>query len=246
MGRSRKLSFEGNRSLRPAWSPDGQYVSFIANLGTRSPAVPQARRRQRSPPEPVERLPRPCRSTRHSGAATESGSSSAPSRATSSPGARAVTPRSCPWCRPPSMRSCPRFRPTGAGWRTPRTNPARSRSSCGPSPMPSRPGGRCPPPVASSRDGTPTAANCCTGRSAGQLWSVPVLPGTTFVTGQRHALPIDGARYVGQIGAWDITPDGKRFVMIRRPAGQVRGAGTCRRGEPVHRPHGTAHEMRSH
>ena len=28
-----KLSFEGNRSLRPAWSPDGQYISFIANLG---------------------------------------------------------------------------------------------------------------------------------------------------------------------------------------------------------------------
>ena len=57
--------------------------------------------------------------------------------------------------------------------------------------------------------------------SAGQLWSVPVLPGTAFVTGQAHALPIDGARYVGQIGAWDITPDGKRFVMIRQSLGKT-------------------------
>jgi hypothetical protein len=40
------------------------------------------------------------------------------------------------------------------------------------------------------------------------------------VTGQAHALPIDGTRYVGQIGSWDIAPDGKRFLMIRQALGK--------------------------
>ena len=47
-----------------------------------------------------------------------------------------------------------------------------------------------------------------------------MLPGTTFIVGQRHRLPIDGNPYVGQIGAWDITPDGKRFIMIRQALGR--------------------------
>ena len=86
--------------------------------------------------------------------------------------------RSSRWCRPPSMRSCPRFRPMGAGWRIRRTNPAPSRSMCAPSPMPSRPGGRCRPTVASIPSGVPTAANCSTGptRSCGRSPCCPARP----------------------------------------------------------------------
>ncbi len=48
----------------------------------------------------------------------------------------------------------------------------------------------------------------------------PVLPGPTFIAGQRHTLPIQGSPYVGVPGSWDITRDGKRFIMIRQGAGK--------------------------
>lgn len=48
--------------------------------------------------------------------------------------------------------------------------------------------------------------------------AVEVIPGPTFVTGRRHDLfPL--ALYVGGIGTWDLTPDDKRFVMIRGGSG---------------------------
>jgi hypothetical protein len=56
--------------------------------------------------------------------------------------------------------------------------------------------------------------------TTGQLNSVTVMPGPTFIAGQRHTLPIQGAPYVGTYGSFDITRDGKRFVMIRQGAGK--------------------------
>ncbi len=52
----------------------------------------------------------------------------------------------------------------------------------------------------------------------GALNSVEVLPGATFTPGRRLTL-FDGSVYVGGIGTWDITPDDKRFVLIRSGAG---------------------------
>jgi hypothetical protein len=50
------------------------------------------------------------------------------------------------------------------------------------------------------------------------LQAVEVLPGATFTAGRRVTL-FSGSAFLGDIGAWDITPDDKRFVLIRSGAG---------------------------
>ena len=53
---------------------------------------------------------------------------------------------------------------------------------------------------------------------AGSLTAVAVLPGATFVTGARRDL-FSTALFIGGIGSWDVTPDDRRFVMIRGGSG---------------------------
>jgi serine/threonine-protein kinase len=50
------------------------------------------------------------------------------------------------------------------------------------------------------------------------LVAVDLIPGPTFMAGRRRTLfPV--TRFVGGTGSWDLTPDDKRFVMIRSGAG---------------------------
>jgi len=53
------------------------------------------------------------------------------------------------------------------------------------------------------------------------LVAVPVLPGATFATGPRRTL-FSALRYYsdGNATTYDITPDGRRFLMIKRPVDQ--------------------------
>jgi serine/threonine-protein kinase len=53
---------------------------------------------------------------------------------------------------------------------------------------------------------------------AGMLIAVEVIPGSTFVTGRRQTL-FSVNSYIGGPQGWDLTPDDKRFVMIRAGAG---------------------------
>jgi Tol biopolymer transport system component/tRNA A-37 threonylcarbamoyl transferase component Bud32 len=50
------------------------------------------------------------------------------------------------------------------------------------------------------------------------LVAVDVIPGPTFVAGRRRTL-FAVTQFVGVTGSWDLTPDDKRFVMIRSGAG---------------------------
>jgi hypothetical protein len=52
----------------------------------------------------------------------------------------------------------------------------------------------------------------------GLLTVVEVVPGPTFVTGGRRDL-FSTALFIGGIGSWDVTPDDRRFVMIRGGSG---------------------------
>jgi eukaryotic-like serine/threonine-protein kinase len=51
-----------------------------------------------------------------------------------------------------------------------------------------------------------------------QMMSVEVIPGQAFATGRRRSL-FSLSTYVGGIGSWDLTPDDKRFLMIRAGSG---------------------------
>jgi Tol biopolymer transport system component/tRNA A-37 threonylcarbamoyl transferase component Bud32 len=55
---------------------------------------------------------------------------------------------------------------------------------------------------------------------AGRLESVEVIPGATFATG-RHTALFDGTSYAGDFSTWDITPDDRRFVLLRPRGGSV-------------------------
>ncbi len=53
---------------------------------------------------------------------------------------------------------------------------------------------------------------------------VEVLPGATFVTGERRVLfSIQGYRSATAHQQYDVTPDDQRFVMIRNPSVEERG-----------------------
>jgi serine/threonine-protein kinase len=59
-------------------------------------------------------------------------------------------------------------------------------------------------------------------KSEGQLMSVEVLPGATFVAGAQRALfPIRSYRSSTQDRFYDITPDDQRLVMIRSGSGEI-------------------------
>ncbi len=58
-------------------------------------------------------------------------------------------------------------------------------------------------------------------KGSGELVSVEILPGTTFITGEQRSLfSLDG--FVSDVfhQSYDVTPDDQRFVMIRNLGGQ--------------------------
>ncbi len=58
-------------------------------------------------------------------------------------------------------------------------------------------------------------------RGGQRLMSMEVLPGATFVTGERRVLfSTQGFRSSRNYQRYDVTPDDQRFVMIRNPGSQ--------------------------
>ena len=213
-----KLSFEGNRSLRPAWSADGQYVSFIANLGA-GPLLYRKRADGTGSTEPVPAYP---------GRATNEGYWSGDGKwlifrtlpsdifARRTSGDTTIVPL----VQTSFDEIMPSLSPDGR-WLAYSSNESGTFEAFV-RPFPNAQSARWQVSTAGGVDPrwSPDGRELLYWTNAGQLWSVPVLPGTTFVTGQAHALPIDGTRYVGQIGSWDIAPDGKHFLMIRQALGK--------------------------
>ena len=213
-----KLSFEGNRSLRPAWSPDGEYVSFIANLGT-GPLLYRKRADGSGPTEPMLVYPGRVINEAHwsrdgKWVVFRTLPSDIFARRTS--GDTTIVPL----VETPFDEIMPALSPDGR-WLAYSSNESGTFETFV-RPFPDAQSAKWQVSTAGGLDArwSPDGRELMYWTGAGQLWSVPVLPGTTFVTGQAHALPIDGSRYVGQIGAWDITPDGKRFLMIRQALGK--------------------------
>ena len=52
------------------------------------------------------------------------------------------------------------------------------------------------------------------GTQSGQVIAVAVVDGPTFIAGEQRLL-FTSPEVVGGVGAWDIAPDGERFVVIR-------------------------------
>jgi serine/threonine-protein kinase len=214
-----KLTFEGNRSLRPTWSPDGKYVGFLANQSGTSQFY-RKRADGSGQTEPVFTMPgRVINEAYLSGDGRWVLFRTIPSdifaRRTS--GDTAVVPIA----PSPAEQITPSLSPDGrwvayasnesGGFEVfvrpfPDVESARWQVSTG--------GGVEP-------RWSPDGHELLYWTLSGQLHSVAIVPGPTFVAGQRHILPIDGTRFVGQIGSWDITPDGKRFVMIFQGAGKT-------------------------
>jgi hypothetical protein len=54
----------------------------------------------------------------------------------------------------------------------------------------------------------------------GEMTSLEVKPGPTFAVGQPHALFLAGQFVLGgNAGVYDVSADGRRFVMVRLAAG---------------------------
>ena len=62
-------------------------------------------------------------------------------------------------------------------------------------------------------------------RGSGNQMAIEILPGSTFVTGERHTLfsVAPGFRLVPVHQQYDVTPDDQRFVMIRNRGVGERG-----------------------
>jgi Tol biopolymer transport system component len=59
-------------------------------------------------------------------------------------------------------------------------------------------------------------------RSLSEMMAVEVVPGATFVAGERRSVFPLGAYEAGE-GSFDVTPDGRRFVLIRNRRGGDEG-----------------------
>ncbi|MGE3526432.1 MAG: hypothetical protein AB7I33_10965, partial [Gemmatimonadales bacterium] len=211
-----KLTFEGNRSFRPSWSPDGQRIGFISNQ-SQSGRLYQKRADGTSPDE---------RLLSGEGRPVTEGFWSRDGRwliyrtATNDILARGPAPDTAtvPLLTGPRDEIMPALSPDGR-WLAYSSNES-GQFEVFVRPFPNTQSGKW---QISSRGGF-DARWSHTGRellywtSEGTLMAVEIIPGGTFVTGRQEALFL-GNNYVGEIGSWDITPDDKRFVLIRSGSG---------------------------
>ena len=214
-----KLTFEGNRSVRPAWSADGRDVGYMANPAN---VFHLYRKRADGSAPPVEvatvsdrpvqeahwsrdgqwlvfrTLPNDIMARRTSGdtsAITLLGSSYDELMPALSPDSRWLAYASNEsgrlevYVRPFPDVQSARWQVSTAGGVEPRW--------------------------------TPDGRELLYWTESGELTSVSITPGSTFIAGPRKVLPVDGTKFVGAIGSWDLTPDGKRFVMIRQDPGNA-------------------------
>ena len=217
-----KLTFEGNRSVRPTWSPDGQYVGFIGNQGL-GPQFYRKRADGTGQTEPVLTFPgRVVNEAQWS----RDGNWVAFRTNPSDIFARRTTGDTSlvPLVHTSFEEISPSLSPDGR-WLAYSSNES-GTFEIYVRPFPDAGSARWQVSNGTSFEPlwTPDSRELVywSGgeNTTGQLQTVAVLPGPTFVAGQRHTLPIQGSPFVGAPGSWDITRDGKRFVMIRQGAGK--------------------------
>jgi len=211
-----KLTFEGNLSYRPSWTPDGRYVGFASNQSGRI-LFYRKRADGSATTEPV---------ASHPGRTVMEGSWSRDGRwllyrtipndiFAKGLGSDTAT---VPLVVSSFDELSPRLSPDGR-WLA-YTSAESGRLEVFVRPFPNTQSAKWQV----STDGGLTPRWSPSGRellyvsAANTLMSVEVVPGATFVTGRRQGL-FGLPAYNSGIGVWDQTPDGKRFIMIRRGAG---------------------------
>jgi len=217
-----KLTFEGNRSVRPTWSPDGQYVGFIGNQGT-GPQFYRKRADGIGETEPVLTMPGRvvnAASWSRDGKWLVFMTNPADIFARRTSGDTSLVPL----VHTTFEEITPSLSPDGR-WLAYSSNES-GTFEIYVRPFPDAGSARWQVSTGSgfeplwSPDSRELFYWSGGENTTGQLNSVAVMPGPTFIAGQRHTLPIQGAPYIGVPGSWDITRDGKRFVMIRQGAGK--------------------------
>jgi len=217
-----KLTFEGNRSVRPTWSPDGQYVGFIGNQGA-GPQFYRKRADGTGQTEPVLTMPGRvvnAASWSRDGKWLAFLTNPADIFARGTSGDTSLVPL----VHTAFEEYSPALSPDGR-WLAYSSNES-GAFEIYVRPFPDAGSARWQVSTGSgfeplwSPDSRELLYWSGGGNTTGQLNAVAVLPGPTFITGQRHTLPIQGSPYVGVPGSWDITRDGKRFIMIRQGAGK--------------------------
>jgi len=212
-----KLTFEGNRSIRPVWSPDGRDVGFLGNQGQNSNMY-----RKRADGSTTEELV-----VAHAGRPINEGFWSRDGRwlvYRTFPNdifARRTGPdtTTVPLLESSFNEVTPALSPDGR-WL------AYGSDESGQSEVFVRPF----PNTTSAKWQVSTAGGfrprwSHSGRelfywNRGFLYSTQILSAATFTTGPRATL-FNGNVFNLGIGAWDLTPDDKRFVMIRSGTGSA-------------------------
>jgi serine/threonine-protein kinase len=212
-----KLTFEGNRSVRPVWSPDGNYVGYLGNEGS-GQQLYRMRADGSSPPElVVAYLGRQINEAFWSRDGRWIVFRTVPNDIFAQRTAGDTS--TIPILQSAFDEFTPALSPDGR-WLAYMSNES-GTFEVFVRPFPAAQSAKWQVSTASGSNPfwSPDGRELLYWTLGAQLVSVPVLPGTRFVAGQSRTLPIDGQRFVGEIGAWDITPDGKRFIGIRAGSG---------------------------
>ncbi len=211
-----KLTFEGTLNQRPFWSPDGQYVGYVSNQ-EQVPRIYRKRADGSSTDELIVRTPdRPVL------------------RASWSHDGRWLLYRTSPndiFARGPAPDTTtlpllatdfneimPALSPDGR-WLAYGSNES-GRLEIFVRPFPDVASAKW---QVSTGGGffplwSPDGRELIYGGFDNMVRSVEVLPGRTFITGRRQTL-FNAGGFVRDLGSWDITPDGRRMVMIRQGVG---------------------------
>ena len=215
-----KLTFEGAQSFRPVWSPDGRYVGFISNsAGT----IAMYRKRADGSSEAELVAAHPDRPV-WDGSWSRDGRWVVYRTTPQDIFARGPAPdtSTVPLLTASYNEAMPRLSPDGR-WLA-YTSDESGSAEVYVRPFPSTQSARWQ--VSTAGGGDPRWAH--SGRELfywgfdGRLVSVEVLPGGTFATGRRTSL-FDGSKYFGSSSSWDITPDDRRFILIRFKGGSESG-----------------------
>jgi len=215
-----KLTFQGGQSFRPVWSPDGRSVGFISNAaGT----IAMYRKRADGSSEAELVAAHPDRAV-WEGSWSRDGRWLVYRTTPQDVFARGPAPDTSvvPLLTGSYREAMPQLSPDGR-WLA-YTSDESGASEVYVRPFPGTESARWQVSNAGGAD----ARWAHSGRELfywapnGRLVTVEVMPGGTFTTGRRTSL-FDGSKYFGSNGSWDITPDDRRFILIRFKGGSASG-----------------------
>jgi Tol biopolymer transport system component len=215
-----KLTFGGAQSFRPSWSPDGRYVGFISNsAGT----IAMYRKRADGSSEAELVAAHPDRPV-WDGSWSRDGRWVVYRTTPQDVFARGPAPDTSmvPLLTASYDEAMPRLSPDGR-WLAYSSNESGSWEVYV-RPFPGTESARWQVSTAGGSD----ARWAHSGRELfywspdNRLVAVEVIPGGTFTTGRRSVL-FSGSGYYGYSSSWDITPDDRRFILIRFKDGSESG-----------------------